>query len=130
MGNPPVNPQLPVDPADLALITAPQVVPARPDAESKKELDEYDKEAKHLQNIGLDQDIRARKKYAFRIFLLVAFWITAVLAILILQGFCFHEFHLSDNVLLAAIGSTTANIIGMLLIVIKYLFGGRPPSKS
>ena len=115
MGNPPVNPPLPVDPADLALITAPQVVPARPDAESKKELDEYDKEAKHLQNIGLDQDIRARKKYAFRIFLLVALDHGSSRHFDV-QGFCFHEFHLRTRVALAAIGSTTANIIGILLI--------------
>jgi hypothetical protein len=101
------------------------VVPSRPDRASKSEVDEYDREAKHLRNVGLGQDIRARKKYAFRIFLLVAGWITAVLAILLLQGFGFHGFHLSDNVILAAIGSTTANIIGVLVIVIKYLFAGK-----
>jgi hypothetical protein len=123
-------PESPVTPADLNLITAPAVLPSQPDAASKKEQDEYDKEAKHLQNIGLGQDIRARKKYAFRIFALVASWITAILAILLVQGFGYKGFHLSDNVLLAAIGSTTANIIGVLLIVIKYLFGGRGQSRS
>lgn len=114
--------------SEVPLITAPAVVPSEPDKESRRELDELDREEKHLHNIGLDQDIRAQKKYAFRIFLLVAFWITAVLGILVLQGFVVRGFHLSDSVLLAAIGSTIANIIGILVIVVKYLIAdkGKP----
>jgi hypothetical protein len=57
---------------------------------------------------------------------MVASWIVAVFVLLSLQGFSFYGFKLSDNVLLAAIGSTTANVIGMLLIVLKNLF----PSKG
>jgi len=104
---------------DLNVIAEnPAVVPAVPDKESKGEIDDEQR----LHNVGLDQDIKERKKYAFRIFLLVAFWITAVLVIIILQGFSVCGFHLSDSILLAAIGSTTANVIGILIIVIKYLF--------
>lgn len=91
-----------------------------------RKLDKYDKEAKRLHNFGFRQDLNARKKYAFRIFAIVTLWITAMLGILTLQGFSLYGFHLSDNVLLAAIGSTTATVIGMLLIVIRYLFTGKP----
>lgn len=121
----------PPGPIDLDQIKAPPVVPSEPDKESKQEIDDLEREEKHLRNISLGQDIWARKKYAFRVFILVAFWITAVLGILILQGFAVCRFHLSDSVLLAAIGSTTANIIGILVIVVKYLFADRsnPSSK-
>jgi hypothetical protein len=53
---------------------------------------------------------------------LVAAWIIAVFLLLILQGFSFLGFKLSDAVLLAAIDSTTVNVIGMLLIVLRNLF--------
>jgi hypothetical protein len=104
---------------DLELIKAPPVVSAEPDKLSKEELEI---QHKHLENVGFAQDIQARKKYAFRIFLLVLFWLLGVYAILIFEGFRLREFHLPDNVLLAAIGSTTANIIAILVIVVKYLF--------
>jgi hypothetical protein len=44
---------------------------------------------------------------------------------LLLQGFSIWHFKLSDNVLLAAIGSTTANVIGMLVIVLRHLVPSR-----
>lgn len=51
-------------------------------------------------------------------------------ALLVLQGFHgygeWDSFHLSDVVLLSAIGATTVNILGILYVVAKYLF---PPRK-
>ncbi len=69
------------------------------------------------------QDTGERKKYAQRIFWLVAAWIAAVFALLMLAGFGVHGFfYLSEKVLLAAIGSTTVNILGVFFIVVRYLF--------
>lgn len=49
-----------------------------------------------------------------------------VLILLVCQGvnsfFGTTTFHLDDKVLIAAIGSTTANVIGLFYVVAKYLF--------
>lgn len=68
------------------------------------------------------QDTGERKKYAKRIFGLTCAWVVGIYALLLLQGFRPFGFKLSDNVILAAIGSTTANIIGVFLIVTRYFF--------
>jgi hypothetical protein len=111
-----------VESINLDAIQAPKVISNEPDTQSKLELDD---ERRKLENAGLAQDITARRKYAFRVFLLVIGWIIGIYLLLVFQGFGFRSFHLSDNILLAAIGSTTANIIGILLIIVKYLFSGR-----
>ena len=113
-----------VESINLDAIQAPKVISNEPDTQSKLEL-ELDDERRKLENVGLAQDITARRKYAFRVFLLVIGWIIGIYLLLVFQGFGFRSFHLSDNILLAAIGSTTANIIGILLIIVKYLFSGR-----
>jgi len=83
-----------------------------------------------------EQETEQKKTYAKLAFRLVCGWLSIVLLILIAQGFsgcCLWSlwagyvwgFHLDDRVLMALIGSTTANIFGVLYIVMKYLF----PSK-
>lgn len=67
-------------------------------------------------------DTGARKEYAKRIFGLTCIWVGGIYILLLLQGFGTNGFRLSDNVLLAAIGSTTANIVGVFLIVTRYFF--------
>jgi len=50
-----------------------------------------------------------------------------VTVLLLLQGFGLRswEFKLSDTVMLAVIGSTTVNILGILYVVANYLFPKR-----
>ena len=75
---------------------------------------------------GLQQDIQERKKYAHRIFCLICSWLSAIFLLLILQGFGPHSrFKLSDSIVLAAIGSTTVNVLGIFYIVTHYLFPQR-----
>src|SRR5881296_1293307 len=69
---------------------------------------------------GLEQDINERKKYAHRIFVMICSWIGAVFLLLIASGIGFH-FSLPEAVLLAVIGSTTVNILGIFYIVTHYL---------
>ncbi len=83
-----------------------------------------------LRNEGIRQEIEERKKYARRIFVLCCFWVTAVLLLIVQQGRSQSGFHVSDSVLLAAIGSTTANIISVFVIVAKHLFPDKPEHKS
>ena len=67
-----------------------------------------------------------RRLYAKCVFGLVCAWIIAIYALLIFQVFgavmtpLFRP--LSDGVLIALISSTTVNLIGTLIIVLKYIF--------
>jgi|SRR5882724_1509803 len=92
---------------------------------------------------GLKQDIKAREKYARHIFRLILGWLIAMFLLLLLQGFLsdrqivlffglghsqWHtniHFRLSDAVLLATIGGTTANVLGLFIFVVQYLFPRR-----
>src|SRR5260370_42530568 len=56
-----------VESINLDAIQAPKVISNEPDTQSKLELDD---ERRKLENVGLAQDITARRKYAFRVFLL------------------------------------------------------------
>jgi len=46
---------------------------------------------------------------------------------LLFQGFHYYGFNLTEKEILAAITSTTANIIAVLVIIVKYLFPAKPP---
>ena len=72
------------------------------------------------------QDTGERKKYAKNILFLTCIWVGGIYLLLLFQGFGYQGFRLSENVLLAAIGSTTANIIGVFLIVTRYFFPKKP----
>ena len=75
---------------------------------------------------GILQDIEERKKYANYFFRLACSWLFIITTILILQGFDgFYSFKLQDNIVLAVIGSTTVNILGILYVVANYLFPKR-----
>lgn len=75
---------------------------------------------------GLKQDIGERKKYAHRIFVLICFWLFAVLLLLIAEGLSgIDHFVLPEGVILAIIGSTTLNVLGIFYIVTHYLFPKR-----
>src|ERR1039457_2693509 len=65
-----------------------------------------------------------REKYASRIFYLVSTWIGLIFLLLLAQGFGDHIGYkpLSDKVLITLISSTTVNVIGTLIIVLKYIF--------
>jgi hypothetical protein len=78
-------------------------------------------------NVAISQDTDERKKYAKRFLYIAWTWVAVIALVLITQGWCAHgcgpmRFQLSDSVLLAAIGSTTANIFGILYVVATYLF--------
>lgn len=95
-----------------------------PPSPQSKRYSEEEKEFYSLRNVGLRQNIEERKKYAKWTFVLSCCWVTFVSLLLLAQGFgsTFHFFALTQPVLLAAIGSTTVNIVGVFLIVVRYLF--------
>lgn len=95
------------------------------DAE-KNALDNYGRE--EVEELHRIEDFRRkrqrrvqRRDYAERIFSLMVWWLLGIGGILLLQALS-NEFYLSENVLLALIGGTTANVLGIFYYVAKFLF--------
>src|SRR5439155_10188908 len=113
----PLNPDI-----NLDVIRAPAVVSAKRTDSFDREVQELEKDRKKLLNLELKQKIGARQAYTLAIFGLATAWIIGIYLLLVFEGFAFHCFHLDNSVLLAAIGSTTANVIALLFIIVKFLF--------
>jgi hypothetical protein len=98
--------------------------------EEKKELQEgkiheLEKQALELQLLKaqirkFEDDNEGRREFSRSIFAVTVVWMFLVLMIIIqcANG----KWHLSDSVLIALITTTTANVIGMFIIVANYLF--------
>lgn len=109
---------------EINKIKAPASLPIDPNS------DEEQRKYYAAQTRGLEQDIEERRKYSLRIFILCCIWVFCIFALLVAQGVSWKtHFSLSEPVLLAAIGSTTANIIAVFVIVARYLFPDRSSSK-
>lgn len=94
------------------------------DSEIKKEkVKEYRLKNKALEgeNQGDAQDREQRKYFAEKIFNFVSNYMIFVCMMLFLKAIT-PRFFLSDSVLMTLLGTTTANVIGILIIVVTYLF--------
>ena len=83
-----------------------------------------------LRNKELRQNIDEREKYAKRVYGLVGWCLFGVAFFVFLQGFDDVDFQINDKVLIAIITSATANVIGLFIIIVKYLFGGEKEKKK
>lgn len=79
-------------------------------------------EKSQLLNQELLDNIVRRGNWGNRIFWLLLGWLIAVIAIVVLQGFSIAGFRLSDSIIIAFIGTTTADVLALGYIVAKYLF--------
>jgi len=115
----PVEPELNLESINASQMEA---VPETPDPKTAGEENAIAQDHKRAEVESYRQDTKERKKYARNIFILTCLWVIGVYVLLLLQGFRYHDFRLSDSIVLAAIGSTTANIVGVFLIVTRYFF--------
>jgi hypothetical protein len=69
---------------------------------------------------GSRQDRLERKKYATNIFWLLVAFLGATVAIVTLSGL--RALCLSDTVIVTLLATTTADVIGIFIFVVKYLF--------
>lgn len=74
------------------------------------------KAERYANNTGL------RKKLAYWAFVIVTLWLVCVMLIL---AYNYDRYKLSDNVLIALLTTTTANVLGIIYIVLKDLFNGK-----
>ena len=79
-------------------------------------------DAQEEENKGDSQDRSQRKDFAECIFTFTLIYMLFVFVILFISGMTTTNFHLSDNELITLLGTTTANVIGILIIVVTYLF--------
>jgi type IV secretory pathway component VirB8 len=66
------------------------------------------------------QDRLERKRFANKIFWLLIVFLGATMAVVALSGCC--VLSLSDTVIVALLTTTSANVIGIFVFVVKYLF--------
>jgi hypothetical protein len=103
----------------ITAIPSPDLEKISLDAAQKKEITEA--VHAHLGNVDFAKNIKARETLAGRLFWLTLSWVVAIFIVILLQGFC-RSFNLHDNVMIAFIGGTTANVIGLLAVVVRYFF--------
>lgn len=63
-----------------------------------------------------------RLSYTKKIFWLVVGWLACVVACIVLTGFKCYGFSLSEKVLIAFITSTTINVVGLFILVAKWMY--------
>lgn len=89
------------------------------------ELRDLENQQRQEQIKDLRQDREQRKTYSDALFRLMLGWSIALAVIVFMDGACCVRFQLSERVLLALIGSTTASVFGLFFVVAKYLFPTR-----
>lgn len=91
------------------------------DIDREKELVELQLKKEFLDSAK--QDREERKKFADKIFTLLTCFLSGTILIVICAGLskCI-SFELSDTILIALLTTTTANVIGIFLFVVKYIF--------
>jgi hypothetical protein len=72
---------------------------------------------------GRKQDRRERKRYAELVFRLVCWWLAGVMVLVCAAGL--EALHLDETVLMTIVGSTTASVAAIFVVVAKYLFPPR-----
>lgn len=82
-------------------------------------LDQLENEYKSLENQRYKDDTEHRKVLSTWAGTLVSIWLVSVLLILTNNT---NRFELSDSVLIALLGTTTLNVLGLMVIVLNDLF--------
>ncbi len=95
----------------------------------KKEGERLHREARETENRlqkeklkSQRQDRKQRKKFSFMIFYFLCAYLVTVFLILFLSGLGRLSFELADGVLITLLSTTTVNMIGIFILVVKYLF--------
>lgn len=100
------------------------VTPPVPLSQSREDM-AMDVEREHSLN---ERELLKKLREPMVMFLwrLSVWWLVGCAVLLILKGFGqFTHFNLADSVLIAAITTTTANVLAMLVLVVKFVFPER-----
>lgn len=83
---------------------------------------QLENDARKVENESESQNKQQRKDFAERIYSFASIYMLGVFLMLFISGTETTNFRLSDNVLITLLRTTTANVIGILVIVVTYLF--------
>jgi fatty acid desaturase len=111
----------------LARISLQTIPPKTADSHTRYE--EVELESARLENQNKRQNINFRKGFSIAIFVLGCLWLAFIALVIIFQGFGKFRggsFNLSQGVMLALIGTTTVNVLGLFYVVTNYLFPKKP----
>jgi|SRR5277367_729591 len=126
--NAPLQPQdNPPRPTLDGIVPAPQASPEAAHAAFDLETKQAELAKLNLRNRELTEILEQRQDWGDRVFWLLVGWLVSVVAVLVLEGFHLAGFHLDNSVLIAFIGTTTADVLGLGYVVAKFLFP-TPPS--
>lgn len=94
--------------------------PEVPNSEKKDDADKYD----NLEKKRYKQKTKERRLFSKWVKWVSSVWLALVLLILFFQGFGseFKFFNLSDSVLITLLSTTTINVLGLSVIVLKGFF--------
>jgi hypothetical protein len=98
--------------------------PPGPPSLSREEMD-MDVDREHRLN---ERELlkKLREPMVRSLWTLSVWWLVGCFVLLILKGFGeFIHFNLADSVLIAAITTTTANVLAMLVVVVRFIFPDR-----
>lgn len=98
------------------------------DFEFPKSVVDPEEEGRWLEYEAKAQEIRLRERFARWARITVTVWLAFIGAFLIAAGainFFFDKIPYSDAVLITLLGTTTANVIALTVLIIKGLFPGR-----
>src|ERR1700683_2279082 len=108
----PLDEQAPLTVDSIVLVPAP-AAPAEGAVFYELETQKLQLEKTKITNAALRKDAEHRDKWAGRLFPLCSAWLGAVVLVMILEGFHLRGFHLDNSVLIAFIGTTTADVLGL-----------------
>ena len=74
---------------------------------------------------GKIQDREQRKEFAIKIYHFLCFYLSSVLFLIILSATPLIKVELTEAIIITLWTTTTANIIGIFILVVKYLFATR-----
>jgi hypothetical protein len=107
------------------------VAPVLPKPSRKvQKLTELEEKIYAAHTAGLLQDIGERKLYALKIYHLTVAWLLVLAIFVLLHGWQNHlGLYISERIMLALITSTTIEVMGLFVIVARYLFHTGATSK-
>ena len=94
------------------------------------EKDSHEWKRNQLEVEGLELDLKQRKQYAVALFIMLVFWLVSMLIVVFFQGFKTSGFALTDTVLVALLSTSTVNVIGIYMVVARYIFPVRGAGKA
>ncbi|MBZ5508230.1 MAG: hypothetical protein LAO78_22450 [Acidobacteriia bacterium] len=107
------------------------VAPTLPKPNRKiQKLTELEEKFYTVHTAGLAQDIEERKLYALRIYRLTVAWLAVLAVFVLLHGWQNSlGLNISEKIILALITSATIQVVGLFVIVARYLFPSGITSK-